>query len=104
MRNPVNSLATAAPRALDSLLVSNQNNTKNKKSTASSSSHQEGRQERSWSFDLMGIDILDDAASTTNTATTSVGGGGEGSVVTFEDLSSDFTSCEFQQVFGTGAN
>mmetsp|Transcript_17346 Transcript_17346/g.34647 ORF Transcript_17346/g.34647 Transcript_17346/m.34647 type:complete len:137 (-) Transcript_17346:641-1051(-) len=105
MRNPVNRLATAAPRALDSLLSGK--NTANeqtqtqptsstaaaggpnkKKSKTTTEEHPHPRrshQERSLSFDIiMGIDMIGSGDGG------SCGNSHEGSVVTFEDLSSDF--------------
>lgn len=88
MRNPVNRLATAAPRALDSLLVKKSDN--NTTST-------EKKQERTCSFDLdlSGLKLLDSRAL-------SGGGGGgssteEGSVVTFEDLSAELGNLEVEE-------
>jgi hypothetical protein len=92
MKNPVNRLATAAPRALDSIL------------STSKDSHHEMKQkkERSCSFDLDLSGLHLDARSRSGIgASSSVGassgglsGGSiteEGSIVTFEDLS-EFTN------------
>jgi hypothetical protein len=89
MRNPVNRLATAAPRALDSLLVKKSDTNNNTTST-------EKKQERTCSFDLdlSGLKLLDSLALS--------GGGGsnsteEGSVVTFEDLSAELGNLEAEE-------
>ncbi|KAL7526757.1 hypothetical protein ACHAXR_001635 [Thalassiosira sp. AJA248-18] len=94
MKNPVNRLATAAPRALDSLLGGN-------KSTTSQDSHeknkQQQRKERACSFDLDLSGLRLDSSSS------SLGSGGlsegsiaeEGSVVTFEDLSKELSSLDW---------
>lgn len=91
MRNPVNRLATAAPRALDSLLVK-------KSDTNNTTTSTEKKQERTCSFDLdlSGLKLLDSLAL-------SGGGGGggssteEGSVVTFEDLSAELGNLEVEE-------
>ncbi|EED87389.1 predicted protein [Thalassiosira pseudonana CCMP1335] len=89
MRNPVNRLATAAPRALDSLLVK-------KSDTNNTTTSTEKKQERTCSFDLdlSGLKLLDSRAL-------SGGGGGgnteEGSVVTFEDLSAELGNLEAEE-------
>lgn len=89
MRNPVNRLATAAPRALDSLLVK-------KSDTNNTTTSTEKKQERTCSFDLdlSGLKLLDSRAL-------SGGGGGssteEGSVVTFEDLSAELGNLEVEE-------
>mmetsp|Transcript_41398 Transcript_41398/g.70877 ORF Transcript_41398/g.70877 Transcript_41398/m.70877 type:complete len:105 (-) Transcript_41398:289-603(-) len=89
MKNPVNRLATAAPRALDSLLGGN---TKEQQKNP----NQQLKRERTCSFDLdlSGLNLDSSSAS----VGTSVGGCGsiaeEGSVVTFEELS-EFSSLEW---------
>lgn len=81
MKNPVNRLATAAPRALDSLLGG-------KKSTAQESNEKKQRERRCFfDLDLSGLK-LDSSSSVGG----SVGFSGssiaeEGSVVTYDDLS-----------------
>ena len=84
MRNPVNRLATAAPRALDSLLEPKDKS--NEKST---------RQDRTCSFDLdlSGLKIIDSGSSLASASIDD-----EGSVVTsltLEQLSSELSSSEF---------
>ena len=88
MRNPVNRLATAAPRALDSLLAGN----KQQKHQSHDGEAHEKKQERSWSFDFDFIDKINGGVGM-GMGSSGVGSvGEEGSVVTFEDLSSEFTS------------
>mmetsp|Transcript_36504 Transcript_36504/g.65729 ORF Transcript_36504/g.65729 Transcript_36504/m.65729 type:complete len:113 (+) Transcript_36504:260-598(+) len=82
MKNPVNRLATAAPRALDSLLGGN-------KSTAQDSNEKKQR-ERTCSFDLDLSGLTLDSCSSSIAASVDLSGGSiaeEGSVVTFEELS-----------------
>ena len=96
MKNPVNRIVTAAPRALDSILSGSQENKKkqNKNQHHHNQSSSSSSRERTCSFDLdlSGLKLLDSSSN-------SLGGGGgsstlggsiaeEGSVVTsFEDLS-----------------
>ena len=92
MKNPVNRLAGAAPRALDSLLGGG--------SQSTSKDHHEMKQkkERTCSFDLdlSGLHLDARSRSSIGASSSSVGLSGgsiaeEGSVVTFEDLS-EFTN------------
>ena len=91
MKNPVNRLATAAPRALDSLLGTS-------KSTTSQDTHDKKKQrERTCSFDLDLSGLNLDSSSGSIPGGSSVGLSAssiaeEGSVVTFEDLSSEFAN------------
>ena len=59
MKNPVNRLATAAPRALDSLLE-----TKTKKQEDDNKQKQQQKKERTCSFDLdlSGLNLLDNSS------------------------------------------
>jgi hypothetical protein len=75
MRNPVNRLATAAPRALDSLLKCN--------TTSASAEKKEDKKIRAISFDL-DLSALDTAMGTRDERM-----GSSSSVVTFEDLMGD---------------
>ena len=88
MKNPVNRLATAAPRALDSLLQQ-QKKDANKKNTNNNS-----KKERTCSFDLdlSGLNLLDnDGSSSVGGSSVAFSGGSiaeeGGSVVTFQELS-----------------
>ena len=88
MKNPVNRLATAAPRALDSLLQQ-QKKDSNKKNTNNNS-----KKERTCSFDLdlSGLNLLDnDGSSSVGGSSVAFSGGSiaeeGGSVVTFQELS-----------------
>ena len=88
MKNPVNRLATAAPRALDSLLQQ-QKKDANKKNTNNNS-----KKERTCSFDLdlSGLNLLDnDGSSSVGGSSVGFSGGSiaeeGGSVVTFQELS-----------------
>ena len=88
MKNPVNRLATAAPRALDSLLQQ-QKKDSNKKNTNNNS-----KKERTCSFDLdlSGLNLLDnDGGSSVGGSSVGFSGGSiveeGGSVVTFQELS-----------------
>ena len=88
MKNPVNRLATAAPRALDSLLQQ-QKKDSNKKNTNNNS-----KKERTCSFDLdlSGLNLLDnDGSSSVGGSSVGFSGGSiaeeGGSVVTFQELS-----------------
>ena len=92
MKNPVNRLATAAPRALDSLLCGGEKKEDEKKTK------QQQNKARTCSFDL-DLSLLDTSSSGSSvTGSSSVGlSGGSiaeeccgGSVMTFEDLS-EFT-------------
>ncbi len=93
MKNPVNRLATAAPRALDSLLGGGTS-----KSTTSKDTHDKKKQrERTCSFDLDLSGLNLDSSSGSISGGSSVGLSAssiaeEGSVVTFEDLSSEFAN------------
>ena len=94
MKNPVNSIVTAAPRALDSILSGSQENKKKQNKNQHHHNQSSSSRERTCSFelDLSGLKLLDSSSN-------SLGGGGgsstlggsiaeEGSVVTsFEDLS-----------------
>ena len=90
MKNPLNHLATAAPRALDSLLQQ-QKEDANKKKNANNNS----KKERTCSFDLdlSGLNLLHNDGSSSSVGDSSVGfSGGSiaeegGSVVTFQELS-----------------
>ena len=88
MKNPVNRLATAAPRALDSLLQQ-QKKDANKKNTNNNS-----KKERTCSFDLdlSGLNLLDnDGSGSVGGSSVGFSGGSiaeeGGSVVTFQELS-----------------
>ena len=89
MKNPVNRLATAAPRALDSLLE-----TKTKKQEDDNKQKQQQKKERTCSFDLdlSGLNLLDNSSingSSTLGSGSTIGSITEecnGSVVTFEEL------------------
>ena len=88
MKNPVNRLATAAPRALDSLLQQ-QKKDANKKNTYNNS-----KEERTCSFDLdlSGLNLLDnDGSGSVGGSSVGFSGGSiaeeGGSVVTFQELS-----------------
>ncbi|KAL7543919.1 hypothetical protein ACHAXR_013298 [Thalassiosira sp. AJA248-18] len=89
MKNPVNRIATAAPRALDSLLGKKgdgPNNTDKKKQ------QQKERRERMCSFDLdlSGLNLEGVSSSGSGSGSvgvgTSCGGSTAGSVVTFDEL------------------
>ena len=95
MKNPVNRLATAAPRALDSLLRGGEKKEDEKKTKQQ---QQQQNKARTCSFDL-DLSLLDTSSSGSSvTGSSSVGlSGGSiaeeccgGSVMTFEDLS-EFT-------------
>ena len=89
MKNPVNRLATAAPRALDSLLE-----TKTKKQEDDNKQQQQKKKERTCSFDLdlSGLILLDNSSinggSTLGSGSTigSITEECNGSVVTFKEL------------------
>ena len=88
MKNPVNRLATAAPRALDSLLGTPASTSQD----SSDKKQQQQRRERTCSFDLDLSGLNMDRCSGSVGGASSVGLCGssiaeEGSVVTFEDLS-----------------
>eukprot|EP00584_Thalassiosira_punctigera_P005519 CAMPEP_0172527850 /NCGR_PEP_ID=MMETSP1067-20121228/2406_1 /TAXON_ID=265564 ORGANISM="Thalassiosira punctigera, Strain Tpunct2005C2" /NCGR_SAMPLE_ID=MMETSP1067 /ASSEMBLY_ACC=CAM_ASM_000444 /LENGTH=108 /DNA_ID=CAMNT_0013311659 /DNA_START=173 /DNA_END=499 /DNA_ORIENTATION=+ len=97
MKNPINQLATAAPRAFDSLLGGN------KETKEANDKKKKQDRERTCSFDLdLSALSLDGASSIGNG---SIGGGSvsaicggsiaeEGSVVTFEDLSEFASAAE----------
>ena len=103
MKNPVNRLATAAPRALDSLLSSK---TSSSSSSSSSSNNKDGmssnHRQRACSFHLEGLDLLGNYYSDGSVggcggscATSSIVGFEDGGSVVdlFEDLSmSDFAA------------
>mmetsp|Transcript_15784 Transcript_15784/g.34165 ORF Transcript_15784/g.34165 Transcript_15784/m.34165 type:complete len:109 (+) Transcript_15784:611-937(+) len=82
MKTPFNRLATAAPRALDSLLGGT-------KST-SQDSHEKKQRERTCSFDLDLSGLKLDSSSSVGASSVGMSGSSiaeEGSVVTFQDLS-----------------
>ena len=92
MRNPVNYLATAAPRALDSLLGPN-NSTGSKDGNGKKKTDKKTRDERACSFDLDLSGLTLGGGGGTSLASASVTD--EGSVVssfTLEGLSSEMTS------------
>ena len=88
MKNPVNRLATACPRALDSIIGANKSTPKD--------AHEKKKRERTFSFDLDLSGLKPDGAGGRGSG--SVAGGStvgglsgssiaeEGSVVTFEEL------------------
>mmetsp|Transcript_24654 Transcript_24654/g.44510 ORF Transcript_24654/g.44510 Transcript_24654/m.44510 type:complete len:126 (+) Transcript_24654:175-552(+) len=90
MKNPVNRLATAAPRALDSLLGGTKS--QNSREEAATKNRSGRDRTRSFDLDLSGLN-LDGNGGSVAAGGGSVGDGGGsiaeegGSVVTFEELS-----------------
>ena len=95
MKNPVNRLATAAPRALDSLLETKTKQQEEDDNNKQKKQQQQKKKERTCSFDLdlSGLNLLDN--SSINGGGSTLGSGStigsiteecNGSVVTFEEL------------------
>ena len=94
MKNPVNRLATAAPRALDSLLRGSEKKEDEKKTKQQQ--QQQNKATCSFDLDLSLLDTSSSGSSVTGSSSVGLSGGSiaeeccGGSVMTFEDLS-EFT-------------
>lgn len=96
MKNPVNRLATAAPRALDSLLRGGEKKEDEKKTKQQQQQQQNKARTCSFDLDLSLLDTSSSGSSVTGSSSVGLSGGSiaeeccGGSVMTFEDLS-EFT-------------
>mmetsp|Transcript_23209 Transcript_23209/g.34453 ORF Transcript_23209/g.34453 Transcript_23209/m.34453 type:complete len:113 (-) Transcript_23209:208-546(-) len=100
MRNPVNRLATAAPRAFDSILKPTSSTTTTSTSTTDSASTENEKRSRGASFHMMDLSVLlntdtnDNNGSSSITAPQGSVGDETGSVLTFDAIQNS-TSLDF---------